>query len=52
MITTPELPPKAGYVEVEENGKRVYKKAKTAQSDFWSELDAAYQEGVNTAYDS
>lgn len=26
MINTPKLPPKAGYVEVEVNGKRVYQK--------------------------
>lgn len=25
MITTPKLPPKKGYVEVEEDGKRVYR---------------------------
>ena len=25
-ITKPQLPPKAGYVEVEVNGKRVYKR--------------------------
>lgn len=25
MITNPQLPPKKGYIEVEENGIRVYK---------------------------
>lgn len=29
MITKPTLPPKAGYVEVEVNGQRVYKNAAT-----------------------
>lgn len=28
-ITKPKLPPKAGYVEVEVNGKRTYKNAAT-----------------------
>lgn len=29
MIITPQLPPKAGYVEVEVNGYRTYKNVKT-----------------------
>lgn len=30
-ITKPELPPKAGYVEVEIEGKRVYRNAQTGE---------------------
>lgn len=67
MITKPMLPPKAGYVEVEVDGERVYKNATTgvllrdevvvppsaeeSSSDdtkVWDELDAAYQEGVDS----
>ena len=29
MITKPQLPPKAGYVEVEVDGRRTYKNATT-----------------------
>lgn len=31
MITKPVLPPKAGYVEVELDGQRVYKNAVTGE---------------------
>ena len=57
MITTPQLPPKAGYVEVELDGKRVYKNAETGEiygsetpkpelADY-DALAAAIREGVN-----
>lgn len=50
-IIKPQLPPKAGYVEVvDENGNHVYKKVQS-ESDtdsIWSELDAAYREGVDS----
>ena len=66
MITKPMLPPKFGYVEVEVNGVRKYRNTKTgvllederpavsnSEPDFdvWDELDKAYTEGVNSAYD-
>jgi len=64
-ITHPELPPKKGYVEVEVAGKRTYRNVATGvlienevelpqeqETTVWDELDAAYQEGVNGAYDS
>ena len=48
-ITRPQLPPRAGYVEVEdENGNRVYKKGggdPEAVTD--AERAAAITEGVN-----
>lgn len=61
-ITKPLLPPKPGYVEVEVDGKRVYKNATTGvllrdevpetpstdDTNVWDELDAAYQEGVDS----
>ena len=31
MITRPKLPPKAGYVEIELDGKRVYKNEETGE---------------------
>jgi len=66
-ISKPTLPPKKGYVEVEVNGRRTYRNVETGEfienegayvpipeqdSTVWEELDAAYQEGVNSAYDS
>ena len=61
-ITNPMLPPKKGYVEVEVDGKRTYRNAETGvliddepepvpELTVWDELDAAYKEGVNSAYD-
>lgn len=64
-VSKPQLPPKAGYVEIEENGQRVYKKVetetgqklmeldqnkaeKTEVEAVWTELAAAYTEGVNS----
>lgn len=65
LITHPKLPPKKGYVEVEVAGKRTYRNVETGiliedeveqpkeqDTTVWDELDAAYQEGVNSAYDS
>lgn len=64
MITKPMLPPKKGYVEVEVDGRRTYRNAETGiliddevpvepepELTVWDELDAAYTEGVNAAYD-
>ena len=65
VITNPELPPKRGYVEVEVDGRRTYRNIETGllieeepeiqpeptEPSVWDELDAAYQEGVNAAYD-
>ena len=57
VIIKPELPPKKGYVEVEVNGKRTYRNVDTGalideevneELSVWDELDAAYQEGVNS----
>ena len=65
LIKQPTLPPKNGYVEVEVAGKRTYQNVETGvlieneverpqehDTKVWDELDAAYQEGVNSAYDS
>lgn len=48
-ITRPQLPPKAGYVEVEdENGNRVYKKVGGDPETITdAEMAAAIKEGVN-----
>ena len=59
VIIKPMLPPKKGYVEVDDNGVRKYKDVETgivylpneapdADSSVWDELDAAYTEGVNS----
>lgn len=59
-ITTPTLPPKAGYVEVEVNGQRVYQNVETGEllgqetpeegqtDDVWHEMAAAITEGVDS----
>lgn len=56
-ISSPKLPPKIGYVEVEINGERTYRNAKTGilidqergqhAPDVWDQMAAAIQEGVN-----
>ena len=56
MIHNPTLPPKPGYVEVEIDGVRQYKPIPSAAAqepsvdipDVYAELDAAYQEGVDS----
>lgn len=48
IISKPQLPPINGYVEIEVNGKRVYKKIDTDVEGIWNELAAAYTEGVNS----
>ena len=57
MITKPTLPPKAGYVEVEIDGQRVYRNAETGEiyghetppPEYvtYADLAAAIREGVN-----
>lgn len=61
-ITTPQLPPKRGYVEVEIDGKRTYRNADTGvliddetapvEEDVWAALDAAYSEGYREGVNS
>ena len=61
LITKPSLPAKKGYVEVEVDGRRTYRNVDTGiliddeqpetELSVWDELDAAYTEGVNSAYD-
>ena len=59
-ITNPTLPPKAGYVEVEVDGKRTYRSVETGAlideeeagtpeetGDVWADMAAAITEGVN-----
>lgn len=54
-ITRPTLPPKEGYVEVEINGVRTYRNAKTGilienekpPVSAWDEMAEAIKEGVN-----
>lgn len=54
-ITKPTLPPKEGYVEVEVDGVRTYRNAKTGvligdeipPTTVWDEMAAAITEGVN-----
>ena len=57
MITSPQLPPKSGYVEVEVDGVRKYKNAKTGilledeqpVPPLEEQLVSAYREGVASA---
>ena len=61
MINKPMLPPKKGYVEVEIDGKRVYKNVETgeiyghetpkvdAEYVTYDDLAKAYNEGVQEA---
>lgn len=60
MITNPKLKPMRGFVEIEFNGKRMYRNVKTGEivepgavfpvndPTVWDELDEAYQEGVDS----
>ena len=54
-VSRPQLPPKKGYVEVEENGQRVYKKVESGIEEelnqqieqIWTDMANSYYEGVN-----
>jgi hypothetical protein len=54
-VSKPQLPPKEGYVEVEENGQRVYKKVESGTEEklnqqieqIWTDMANSYYEGVN-----
>lgn len=56
-ISKPKLPPRKGYVEVEEDGKRGYRPIATPATDAATEpgqtdvdlMAEAYREGVNEA---
>ena len=53
-ITSPKLPPKEGYIEVEVNGQRQYRAVSPSASEpapeyaAYSDLAAAIREGVNS----
>jgi general stress protein 26 len=50
-VSKPQLPPKEGYVEVEEEGKRVYKEVVTKTDEkieqLWTDMANSYYQGVN-----
>lgn len=48
MITKPQLPPRAGYVEVvDSDGHHVYKKIETENEDVFKVMADVIKEGVN-----
>ncbi|MEA4919391.1 MAG: hypothetical protein VB078_00485 [Clostridiaceae bacterium] len=47
-ITKPQLPPKAGYVEVEENGQRVYKPTQSEERIASLEENKAAQNDIES----
>lgn len=56
MISKPTLSPREGYVEVEVNGVRQYKKVASSQPEvnvnaIYDELAEAYRQGVQSAYE-